>query len=230
MLSIGPDHLAALIAPSVGKSGFTGLRIGALWGVGHGISAMILGLSAFFLKGQFTGKFAFVEKMASAADSVVGISILFIGLMGIKESLEQDHGQETAAAPSLFSGVEGGTAAFSPTGAGAGTAGVQTTSRGRTYLSILANGMLHGFSWDGAPSLAPALAMSSLRGAVMFLLSYSLGTIVTMSIAAGTVGELSTRVGQASNNPDLPRKLSLISSIAAVIIGLYLIAKATILR
>jgi hypothetical protein len=225
--------LAALIAPSVGKSGFTGLRIGAIWGVGHGISAMILGLSAFFLKGQFTGKFAFVEKMASAADSVVGISILFIGLMGIKESLEQEHGQDdaTAVSSSLFAGVDGGNVAFSPTGAGAGgAAGVQTTSRGRTYRAILANGMLHGFSWDGAPSLAPALAMSSLRGAVMFLLSYSVGTIITMSIAAGTVGELSTRVGQASRNPDLPRKLSLISSIAAVIIGLYLIAKATILR
>ena len=32
------------------------------------------------------------------------------------------------------------------------------------YLrAIFANGILHGFSWDGAPSLAPALAMTSWR-------------------------------------------------------------------
>ena len=29
--------------------------------------------------------------------------------------------------------------------------------------AIFANGILHGFSWDGAPSLAPALAMTSWR-------------------------------------------------------------------
>jgi nickel/cobalt exporter len=202
----GPDHLAALMAPSVGRSGFTGLRIGALWGVGHGISACVLGLSAYFLKGKFTGKFAILEKLANLAESVVGVSILFIGLVGIKES--------TAPVESDIDTEDGVTKAVKP----------------KSYSAILANGVLHGLSWDGAPSLAPAIAMSSWRSAVTFLLSYSLGTIVTMAIAAGTLGELSVRVGKAANSPDLPRKLSLVSSVLAVTIGLYLILKSVFIR
>jgi nickel/cobalt exporter len=211
----GPDHLAALMAPSVGRSGFTGLRIGALWGVGHGISACILGLSAYFLKGQFTGKFAILEKLAHLSESVVGVSILFIGLVGIKESREAEDVEGTESTSTIDGKV---------------VVTKTVTNKPKSYSAILANGVLHGLSWDGAPSLAPAIAMSSWRGAVTFLLSYSLGTIVTMAIAAGTLGELSMRVGKAANSPDLPRKLSLVSSLLAVTIGVYLILKSVFMR
>eukprot|EP00600_Ochromonadales_sp_CCMP1393_P014178 CAMPEP_0175000232 /NCGR_PEP_ID=MMETSP0005-20121125/2481_1 /TAXON_ID=420556 /ORGANISM="Ochromonas sp., Strain CCMP1393" /LENGTH=329 /DNA_ID=CAMNT_0016255019 /DNA_START=128 /DNA_END=1117 /DNA_ORIENTATION=+ len=213
----GPDHLAALMAPSVGKSGFVGLRIGALWGVGHGISACILGLSAFFLKGQFTGRFSILEKLANLAESVVGISILLIGLVGIKES--QEAGDDE---------IDGEIVTTSSIDEQTGNVVVSkvVASTPKSYQAILANGVLHGFSWDGAPSLAPAITMTSWRAAVTFLLSYSLGTIVAMSIAAGTLGELSVRVGKAAKNPDLPRKLSLWSSIFAVAVGIYLIVKS----
>jgi hypothetical protein len=231
---LGPDHLAALIAPSVGKSGLTGLKIGALWGIGHGISALTLGLCAFFLKGQFTGRFAVLEKLATAAESVVGLSILFIGVMGVRESLERHEDEPVVNSVPLMSAGGGATSLSTAvpsavlTAGGMGTAAVSKYAR--TYRAIFANGALHGFSWDGAPSLAPAIAMTSWRGAASFLLSYTLGTVITMSLAAGAMSELSMRVGQVSDNPDLPRKLSLVSSVAAVAIGLYLTAKSTILR
>ena len=225
---IGPDHLAALIAPSVGKSGLHGLKIGALWGVGHGFTAISLGLSAYFLKGQFTGRLAVVSKLSSVAESIVGLSILYIGLMGIKESRDaeleaklnnHDHQHnQLNHSDSQSSNSDGALSTRTST--------TSTTS----YRAILANGMLHGFSWDGVPSLAPAVTMSSWTGALSFLSAYSLGTIVAMSLAAGTMGELSTRVGKASNNPDLPRKFSFASSVAAVTIGLYLTAKSIFLR
>ena len=221
----GPDHLAALIAPSVGKSGLHGLKIGALWGVGHGFTAISLGLSAYFLKGQFTGRLAVVSKLSTVAESIVGLSILYIGLMGIKESrdaeLEADHSHQDHQHSNLNN-------SDSQSSISDGTLNSRTSTT--SYRAILANGMLHGFSWDGVPSLAPAVTMSSWTGALSFLSAYSLGTIVAMSLAAGTMGELSTRVGKASNNPDLPRKLSFASSVAAVTIGLYLTAKSIFLR
>lgn len=230
----GPDHLAALIAPSVGKSGFNGLRIGALWGIGHSISALLLGLTAYYLKGQFTGRFAIMEKLATYAESAVGFSILFIGILGIKESREAEHEEFTNSVNFVnFSAVSGGTT-NSVDGSTAAVlkpaAAPSSVSKPKSFRAILANGMLHGFSWDGAPSLAPAIAMSSWEGALAFLLSYSLGTIIAMSIAAGAVGELSMRVGQATGDPDLPKKLSIVSSVAAVAIGTYMIAKSFILR
>lgn len=217
---IGPDHLAALMGPSIGKSGYYGLRIGALWGLGHGFSALLLGSSAFYLKGQFTGRFAVLEKLANLAESAVGISILFIGLIGIKESYDAEAEEKSAEA-----GVDS-TKSKATLSTSSSSSSTTTPAYPRSSRAIFANGILHGLSWDGAPSLAPAITMASWKSALTFLLSYSIGTIITMSLAAGTVGELSLRVSKVTNNPDLPRKLSLVTSFMAVAIGVFFTLKS----
>lgn len=58
------------------------------------------------------------------------------------------------------------------------------------------NGLLHGFSWDGTPSLAPALALPSLNAVVIFLVAYGLGTVLAMSFVAAAIGEGSLRMGE----------------------------------
>jgi hypothetical protein len=63
--------------------------------------------------------------------------------------------------------------------------------------------------------------MTSWRGALSFLISYCIGTIIAMSIASGAVSEGSLRLGKAVNNPNLPRNLSLASSLVAILIGIY---------
>lgn len=211
---IGPDHLAALMGPSIGKPGYYGLRIGALWGLGHGFSALLLGSSAFYLKGQFTGRFAVLEKLANLAESAVGISILFIGLIGIKESYDAEAEEKSAEA-----GVDSTKSKATPSSS-------TSPAYPKSSRAIFANGILHGLSWDGAPSLAPAITMASWKSALTFLLSYSIGTIITMSLAAGAVGELSLRVSKVTNSPDLPRKLSLVTSFMAVAIGVFFTLKS----
>lgn len=203
----GPDHLAAILPPSVGQPGWYGLRIGATWGLGHGVSAIFLGLCAFFLKGRMSSKFMFLQKLSTLAESAVGVSLLAIGCIGIKENIDSDN-------------TDGH-------GDGAGTDMPLTSAR--SSRAIFANGILHGFSWDGAPSLAPALAMTSWRSAGSFLLAYCFGTMIAMSMTAGVVGEGSLRLGKVVNSPNLPRQLSLGSSIIAIIIGAYWIYSAVFL-
>lgn len=219
---IGPDHLAALMGPSIGKPGYYGLRIGALWGLGHGFSALLLGSSAFYLKGQFTGRFAVLEKLANLAESAVGISILFIGLIGIKESYDAETEEKSPEAGADSTRSKAILSISSSSSSSSST----TPAYPRSSRAIFANGILHGLSWDGAPSLAPAITMASWKSALTFLLSYSIGTIITMSLAAGAVGELSLRVSKVTNNPDLPRKLSLVTSFMAVAIGVFFTLKS----
>ena len=236
-LNLGPDHLAALIPSSVGRSGWSGVRIGAIWGLGHGVSAFILGMSFFFLKGQFTGRFAVLEKLANLAESAVGLSLVAIGIIGIKENMDSDVFERaiadskgktapaTLASPPEVVGLpnkEAAAIAVTSTGEARATGKSGIGGGGlRSSRAILANGMLHGFSWDGAPSIAPAVAMSSWRAAVTFLLAYSVGTMLAMSAAAGLLGELSMRLGKAYNDPRLPHKLSFGSSVLAIAIGIY---------
>lgn len=176
---------------------WVGARVGAIWGLGHGFSAIFLGLCAFFLKGKLTGRFSFLKHLTNLAENAVGASLVAIGLLGVKESLDTSPDE-------------------------------QHDGKGKKIMSngaIFANGLLHGFSWDGAPSLAPAIAMTSWRAATSFLVAYSLGTVITMSISASTIGALTNRLGKMSQTPDFPKKISLYSSLLAVCIGIYWIAQ-----
>jgi hypothetical protein len=199
----GPDHLAALLPPSVGKSGKKGLKVGAIWGLGHGISATALGMMGFLLKdriAKFTSTFKVFNKLSVVAESAVGLSLLAIGLLGVKENLE---------ARNEISDVDG-----------------ESGKSLKSNKAIFANGFLHGFSWDGAPSLAPAIAMATWRSVVCFLLSYCIGTVITMSLAAAAVGESSVRLGKAVDSPKFTNNLSLGSSGVAILVGVYWIAQA----
>ena len=104
-------------------------------------SCIFLGLSAFFL---------LVIGLSTLAESTVGISLIIIGFVGIKENLEKEEETKVWSDENKVQ------------------AGDFTTSTLKSSQAIFANGFLHGFSWDGAPSLAPALTMTSWRGALSF--------------------------------------------------------------
>ena len=107
-----------------------------------------------------------VAMMGTWTEGLVGVSLIAIGLLGLKESLldyEEAPAFEAKSAGSAV--VDGGAAAAKSTGGGG--------------KAIFLNGVLHGFSWDGAPSLAPALALSSWGSVLWFLLAYCSGTMVS---------------------------------------------------
>eukprot|EP01035_Chromulina_nebulosa_P019595 gene19595-25499_t len=197
----GPDHLAAILPSSIGQSGWRGMKLGAIWGLGHGFSAIILGITAFIVKGKVSSKFKFLHNLSTFAESAVGLSLIAIGLLGLKENIFDSNDQELLA-----------------------------IDRQRDSRAIFANGLLHGFSWDGAPSLAPALAMSTWESILGFLLSYCIGTTFAMSLAVGLLSEGSTRLGKVVKSPDLTKTLSIISSILAILIGAFWILKSTLIK
>ncbi len=93
----GPDHLAALLPRCCGQRWYKAGRIGALWGMGHGVSATILGLTAFALKNRVATMpqvKGLLIGASSAMEIAVGASLILIGLLGIKESQEFAEEQE----------------------------------------------------------------------------------------------------------------------------------------
>jgi hypothetical protein len=175
--------------------------------MGHGVSATILGVLAFGLKHQLQRAPAATRMLAGAShvmEIAVGMSLILIGAMGIKEAREwEDDGlsptaQSLSAAASPHSGV------------------IVKESRNR---SVIFNGLLHGFSWDGAPSLAPALAVATWGGNLAFLSAYAAGTMGAMAITTTLIGEGTRRAGEVFNRPDIPQKLSFFSSLLAIAIG-----------
>lgn len=199
--------MAALLPRCVGQRWYKASRIGFLWGMGHGMSATLLGVVAFFCKNRMSKLSSFqgiLSRASSATEVAVGVSLVIIGLMGMKEAREWESEMEAVQPQSLSAAAV------------TADAGIKTSQK----RAVIFNGVLHGFSWDGAPSLAPALAVATWSGNLTFLLSYALGTIGVMTIATTVIGEGTRRAGEIFERPDIPQKLSFYSSILAVAIGL----------
>mmetsp|Transcript_18178 Transcript_18178/g.26908 ORF Transcript_18178/g.26908 Transcript_18178/m.26908 type:complete len:299 (-) Transcript_18178:5-901(-) len=192
----GPDHLAAILPKCMGQRWYRACRVGALWGMGHGISATIMGVAAFFAKNRLKSMGHLLHGANMALDICVGASLILIGIMGIKEARDFE-----VPARSL-------SAAASP-----------TTGKSKAKRAVIFNGLLHGFSWDGAPSLAPALAVATWAENLAFLLAYGVGTIAAMTIVTTAIGEGTQRAGEMLDRPDIPQKLAYFSSMFAVLIG-----------
>jgi sulfite exporter TauE/SafE len=172
--------------------------------MGHGVSATLLGVLAYGLKSKvqaMQSKQWLIHGASSAMEIAVGASLIIIGLLGIREARE--WGEE----------IEGGP--VQSLSAAAAEVGVKETQK----RAVVFNGLLHGFSWDGAPSLAPALAVATWRGNISFLLSYAVGTMAAMTLTTSLIGEATRRAGEVFHRPDIPQKLSLFSSVIAIAVG-----------
>jgi len=209
----GPDHLAALLPRCCGQRWYKAGRVGALWGMGHGLSATLLGVCAFALKNTFKRNSAVRAAFSTAShvtEIAVGLSLVLIGVMGIKEAREWQE-EEEAEPPVVVQAKSLSSAA------------VQVVDNSpppkEQNRAVLLNGILHGFSWDGAPSLAPAIAVATWTGNLAFLSAYAVGTMTAMAVVTTLVGEGTRRAGEIFQRPDIPQKLSYASSLVAIAIG-----------
>ena len=240
----GPDHLAALLPRCIGQRWHRAIRVGAIWGIGHGLSATILGCMAFLIKRAVVsseyifrgtssassnllstyGKHCF-QFLASRGSSVmeiaVGLSLIVIGIMGIREArdfkfeFDEPVPPQSQTSHNLSAAVN---VALTDTDNQVNSSTSNLPSL-RTR-AILLNGLLHGFSWDGAPSLAPALALMTWGHTITFLSSYAFGTMITMALVTTLIGEGTRQASQIFQRPDLPQKFSFASSILAISIGI----------
>jgi hypothetical protein len=178
--------------------------------MGHGLSATILGVLAFGLKAQVQkapGVQAVLGKAGHVTEIAVGLSLIVIGAMGIREAREWEE-ENMPLPPKTVNSLS---AAASPD---SGVAIKDAQKR-----AVIFNGLLHGFSWDGAPSLAPALAVATWGGNIAFLSAYATGTMAAMALTTTLIGEGTRRAGEVFNRPDIPQKLSFFSSLLAIAIG-----------
>eukprot|EP00804_Cyclotella_cryptica_P023853 CCRYP_018137-RA/>CCRYP_018137-RA protein AED:0.00 eAED:0.00 QI:488/1/1/1/0/0.5/2/603/289 len=158
----GPDHLAALLPRCCGLPWYKAARVGAVWGMGHGVSATLLGMVGFALKrgvrlfgiGAGGGsEFDMLHHAGSFMELAIGVSLIVIGLVGIKEAREWTSEDTVTCAVNEEAQQGGGGVVKSLSAAASPVHPDSTVSPPSTAKSaVLFNGILHGFSWDGAPS------------------------------------------------------------------------------
>jgi hypothetical protein len=78
----GPDHLSALVVLTAGSS-WRSWRLGALWGVGHSLSLIILTIAY-----EISDKGFDIDTLGFYFDFIVGILMLLLGLWGLSHYVE----------------------------------------------------------------------------------------------------------------------------------------------
>ncbi|EEC74546.1 hypothetical protein OsI_10081 [Oryza sativa Indica Group] len=200
----GPDHLVALAPLSIGRSRLESGLVGALWGCGHDAGQVIFGLLFLLLKDRLH-----IEILRTWGTRVVGLTLLIIGGMGIREATEV---QESSLA---LEGVDCNITSSEP---------LQTPAAPRKKkvgFATFATGVVHGLQPDALLMVLPALALPSRFAGAAFLGMFLMGTVFSMGSYTAFVGSCSEALKEKV--PRITEKLTWAASLVAICMGIALL-------
>lgn len=199
----GPDHLAALAPLSIGRTRMESAAVGALWGFGHEAGQLIFGLFFLLLKDRLH-----IEVIRTWGTRVVGLTLLIIGAMGIREASE---------VPSPIVVVEGGDRDV----AGYKVLTSQSIGKKKIGFATFATGIVHGLQPDALMMIFPALALPSRVAGAVFLFMFLVGTVIAMGSYTVFIGSCSQAL--KDRVPRITEKLTWASSLVAIALGLSIL-------
>ncbi|GAB2225217.1 hypothetical protein Droror1_Dr00006008 [Drosera rotundifolia] len=199
----GPDHLAALAPLSIGRTRMESAVVGALWGCGHDAGQVIFGLLFLLLKDRLH-----IEIIRTWGTIVVGLTLLVIGAIGIKEALE-------VPAPCVV--LENGECDVSAYD----SLDAPVASKKKIGFATFATGIVHGLQPDALMMVLPALALPSRLAGGAFLCMFLVGTVVAMGGYTVFLGSCSQALKERI--PRITEKLTWASSLIAIALGLAIL-------
>ncbi|CAM8932384.1 unnamed protein product [Rhodiola kirilowii] len=194
----GPDHLAALAPLSIGRTRLQSAAVGALWGAGHDAGQVIFGLLFLLLKDRLQ-----IEVFRTWGTRVVGLTLMIIGAMGIKEAYE-------VPVVALDTGLLNSSSIDYP-----------EPGKKKIGFATFATGVVHGLQPDALLIVLPALALPSRLAGAAFLGMFLLGTVFSMGSYTAFLGSCSQALKERI--PRITEKLTWASSLIAVALGLAII-------
>lgn len=195
--------MQALTPLSIGRNRFTASLLGSLWGMGHSAGQLVLGLAFVLLKSQFTMALPFLEKCAG---TVVGLTVLTIGALGIYESAFKKEENDSEDEAQLKDIADSGNGQL------------------RVAAATFGTGVLHGLQPDSLFVIIPALALPSSLAAFAYCSMFVIGTVLAMGGYTLFLGTASEEL--CKNRPWLQQNLSFVASCAAICVGAMVILSA----
>lgn len=199
----GPDHLAALAPLSIGRTRVESAIVGALWGCGHDAGQVIFGLLFLLLKDRLH-----IEVLRTWGTRVVGLTLLVIGAMGIREA------REVHTPCVALENAECDVSIIEP---------LQTAPSGKKKIGFatFATGIVHGLQPDALMMVLPALALPSRLAGAAFLAMFLVGTVLAMGSYTVFIGSCSQAL--KDRVPRITEKLTWAASLVAIFMGVAIL-------
>lgn len=200
--AVEPDHLAAVSTLATEqRTAKAGLWLGALWGVGHSASLLVVGGSLALLGAQMP------ERLAVGFEVAVALMIVLLGLRALRRSyLEGRAGSDTThrhgtlehthAAPEDHLHVRSWTFATRP----------------------LLVGVMHGLAGSGALTALVVAELPTVGARLAYIALFGAGSVVGMAFLTGLAGLPLMRLART---PRVATGLLSVAGLLSVGIGLW---------
>jgi len=180
----GPDHLTA-IAPLAVRRPQRAWVPGMRWGFGHSAGVAVIGLLSLWLRDLLP-----VSLLSSWGERLVGVMLLGIGLWGLRKAFQTKihaHEHEHDGERHVHIHVH------------AHQLPHERAEAHRHTHAAFGIGILHGLAGSSHfLGVLPILAFPTLAQAVTYLVTFGLGTIISMAVFSSAIGWLATRCSVGS--------------------------------
>ena len=205
----GPDHLAA-IAPLAAHRPRRAWLPGARWGLGHSTGVVAVGILALVFREALP-----LEQLSGWSERLVGVMLFAIGLWAViravRLKIHSHEHEHDGRARHVHIHVH--------------TPGQNHDSMGahsHTHAAM-GIGLLHGLAGSSHFfGVLPMLALPTRTEALLYLLTFSCGTIAAMAVFSWFVGFSAVRF--AGRAPQLHRGFIGFCGLAAMVVGAFWLA------
>jgi sulfite exporter TauE/SafE len=197
--SFAPDHLAAVsVFVSRRPSWKNALGLGARWGMGHSLTVVVVG-GVLALSGL-----QLPERFETMAERAVGVVLVLLGLFAISRA-QRIHGHWHEHDGRRHWHLHSHRS---------------SEAHEHDHGALMGIGMLHGLAGTGALVVALPVAIAGSRtGALVFLVAFGLGTILSMSLFSAAAGWLLSTTSAFSRN--VHRTAIVLAGLLSVGVGVW---------
>lgn len=191
------DHVVAVTAiVSREQSARGSLWVGALWGLGHSATILIVG-GALVLFG-----WVIPPRIGMSMELSVAVMLIVLGAMNIRGTLSHIESVAHRHGPRVDDD------------------GPLTTLRGPRSLRPLLVGVVHGLSGSAAIALLVLTTIDSASRALLYLAVFGLGTLLGMMLL--TLAMSVPLSALARHVPNAERRLARVTGLVSIALGLFL--------
>jgi len=215
----GPDHLAAVTPLSINSHKRSWI-IGLFWGLGHMLGMLLIGAVFLVFREVIP-----VELISKHSESIIGILLIAIGTWAILRIYRRHFHPSGSHAhfhthPYLYAHKHEHTHGTDAHHEHSHDNGVNSKHKQNVITSV-SIGVFHGFAgFSHLMALLPSLALPSKTDAILYLVSFAIGTIFTMMIFSYILGIVAYRSVKRKNLNFL-RWYSMVGGIIAISVGFF---------
>ncbi len=197
-----PDHLTAVSTlVTEARDGRRGALLGAIWGLGHTLSLVVVGVVLMIIGASLP------ESVAAGFECAVSGMLILLGVRAIIGAIRPGGGELSPVVPHRHGPFEHTHA----------TAARHLHVAGRIVAwRPLVVGLVHGLAGSGALTALVFAELPTAALRIAYIALFGFGSVAGMAIASGIAG-VSLRA--AAQRPGTRRALSLVTGTVSIIVG-----------